>query len=45
LCQSLAKHAGRIDRFAVDGREFSAAELDKCNTAAKATPNKALAAQ
>jgi hypothetical protein len=45
LCQSLAKHAGRIDRFAVDGREFSAAELDKCNTAAKATPNRALAAQ
>jgi hypothetical protein len=45
LCQGLAKHAGRIESFLVDGRAFSAAELDKCNTAAKATPNKALAAQ
>ena len=45
LCQALAKHAGRIDSFAVDGRAFSAAELDKCNTAAKATPNTALGAQ
>lgn len=37
LCQSLAKRAGRIESFLVDGRAFSAAELDKCNTAAKAT--------
>lgn len=37
LCQSLAKRAGRIESFVVDGRAFSAAELDKCNTAAKAT--------
>lgn len=45
LCQALAKHAGRVESFAVDGRAFSAAELDKCNAAAKATPNSALAAQ
>ena len=45
LCQSLAKHAGRIESFAVDGREFSAAELDKCNTAAKVTTVSAAAAQ
>lgn len=45
LCQSLAKRAGRIETFLVDGRALSAVELDKCNTAAKAAPNKALAAQ
>jgi hypothetical protein len=45
LCQSLAKRAGRIDSFLVDGRAFTAVELDKCNAAAKANPGKALAAQ
>jgi hypothetical protein len=45
LCQSLAKRAGRIESFLVDGRAFSDAELAKCNAAAKAKPNKALAAQ
>jgi hypothetical protein len=45
LCQSLAKHAGRIESFAVDGRAFAAADLDKCNAAAKARPSAALAAQ
>ena len=45
LCQSLAKHAGRIESFTVDGKAFGAAELDKCNTVAKAQPKSALAAQ
>ena len=45
LCQSLAKKAGRIDSFLVDGRAFSQVELDRCNTAAKAGPAAALAAQ
>ncbi len=36
LCQSLAKHAGRIDSFLVDGRAFTASELGQCNSAAKA---------
>ena len=45
LCQALAKQAGRIESFAVDGRAFSDADLGKCNTSAKATANKALAAQ
>ena len=45
LCQSLAKRTGRIESFVVDGRAFSAAELDKCNTAAKATAVSAAAAQ
>jgi len=45
LCQSLAKHAGRIESFLVDGRAFSAAELDKCNAAAKATTASTAAAQ
>ena len=45
LCQSLAKHAGRIESFTVDGKAFGAAELDKCNAVAKAQPKSALAAQ
>lgn len=45
LCQSLAKHAGKVDSFLVDGRAFGSAELDKCNTSAKAGAGKALAAQ
>ena len=45
LCQSLAKKAGRIESFLVDGRAFSAAELDRCNTGAKPAPASALAAQ
>jgi hypothetical protein len=45
LCQSLAKRAGKVDSFLVDGRAFSAAELDRCNASAKVDAGKALAAQ
>ena len=45
LCQALAKRAGHIDTFLVDGRPFSAADLDKCNSVAKAGPGKAIAVQ
>ena len=45
LCQALAKRAGRIDSFVVDGRAFDAAQLQKCNSAAKANPNSTLGAQ
>ena len=45
LCQSLAKRAGHIDSFSVDGRGFTAAELDRCNASAKVDKQKALAAQ
>jgi hypothetical protein len=45
LCQALAKQAGKIDSFVVDGRPFTDADLAKCNASAKAAPNKALAAQ
>lgn len=45
LCQSLAKSAGRVETFLVDGRAFTPAELDRCNAAAKAEPNRALAQQ
>lgn len=45
LCQSLAKRAGRVDSFLVNGRAFTRAELDQCNGAAKPGPDKALAAQ
>jgi hypothetical protein len=45
LCQGLAKRAGRIDTFLVNGRALAAAELDKCNASAKAAPPQALAAK
>jgi len=45
LCQSLAKRAGRVDSFVVDGRALAAAELERCNASAKAQPTQALAAQ
>ena len=35
LCQSLAKRAGRIENFIVDGRALAATELDRCNAVAK----------
>lgn len=35
LCQDLAKRAGRIESFAADGKELSAEQLAKCNTAAR----------
>jgi hypothetical protein len=45
LCESLAKHAGKVDSFLVDGRAFSEAELATCNAALKVPAAKALAAQ
>jgi hypothetical protein len=45
LCESLAKRAGKVDSFIVDGRAFAASDLDKCNAAAKPSDAKALAAQ
>lgn len=35
ICEDLAKRAGRIESFAADGRELSADQLAKCNSAAK----------
>ena len=43
LCQSLAKHAGRVENFVVDGQAIGPAELDRCNTAARKAPAQALA--
>jgi hypothetical protein len=45
LCQSLAKRAGRVDSFVVDGRALAAAELERCNASAKTQSAQALAAQ
>jgi hypothetical protein len=45
LCESLAKKAGRIENFLVDGRAFSQAELDRCNASAKPASTSTLAAQ
>jgi hypothetical protein len=45
LCQSLAKRAGHIDSFLVDGRAFTTAELDRCNTLAKGQSVPSLASQ
>ena len=35
LCQGLAKRAGRLESFAVDGRPLASADLDKCNASAR----------
>jgi hypothetical protein len=43
LCQSLAKRAGRIDSFLVDGRALAAADLDRCNASAKGARPQAVA--
>ena len=43
LCQSLAKRAGRVERFLVDGRSLAAGELDRCNASAKAEAQQTLA--
>ena len=43
LCQSLAKRAGRVETFVVNGQAFGQAELDRCNTAARNQPVQALA--
>ena len=45
LCQGLAKRAGRIDTFLVNGRALAGTDLDKCNASAKAAPAQALAAK
>lgn len=45
LCQSLAKRAGLIDSFLIDGSALAAAELDRCNAAAKVRTPRAVAAQ
>jgi hypothetical protein len=45
LCQALAKKAGKVESFLVDGRAFSDAELGKCNASIKADTGKAAGAQ
>ena len=45
LCQSLAKRAGRIGSFIVDGRALGPTELERCNASAKPAPAARLAAQ
>ena len=37
LCQSLAKRAGRLESFTVDGNAISDADLAKCNGVAQAS--------
>jgi hypothetical protein len=44
ICQSLAKRAGRVGSFIVDGRAVSPADLERCNASAKAPKTSELAA-
>jgi hypothetical protein len=44
LCQSLAKRAGQLQSFTVDGKAFADADLAKCNSAAPAGSAPAAAA-
>lgn len=41
LCQGLAKKAGRLDSFTVDGRPLAADEMARCNAMAPASANAA----
>ena len=43
LCQGLAKKAGVLESFVVNGRALAVAELDTCNTAARGGPAALLA--
>jgi hypothetical protein len=43
LCQSLAKRAGRLESFTVNGRAFADADLAKCNAVAPQAAEPALA--
>mgnify|MGYP003580448654 CR=1 FL=1 len=43
LCQSLAKRAGRLESFTVNGTAFAEADLAKSNAAAPAAAQTALA--
>jgi hypothetical protein len=45
LCQGLAKQAGRLESFTVNGQAIEASQLDKCNAAARTGKTSALAAQ
>ena len=45
ICQSLARQGGKVGSFLADGRAFSPAELDKCNTAARVVAGGTSAAQ
>jgi hypothetical protein len=45
LCQALAKKAGKVESFLVDGRAFSDSELGKCNASIKADNGKAAGTQ
>ena len=43
LCQDLAKKAGHLDSFLVDGQALAEGDLAKCNTSAKGGASAALA--
>ena len=45
LCQGLAKQAGRIDSFLVNGRALAPTDLAKCNSVARAATGQALASK
>jgi len=45
ICQNLARTAGKVGSFLADGRAFTSAELDKCNTAARSSIGGSIAAQ
>ena len=45
LCQALAKKAGRIESFTVNGAPMADADLDRCNASANGGAAQAIAAQ
>ena len=45
LCESLAKRAGQIESFLVNGNALPPADLQRCNASAKAQPGAAVASK
>jgi hypothetical protein len=45
LCESLARRAGPVETFLVDGRAFTPAELERCNASVKTKKSETLGAR
>lgn len=43
LCESLAKRAGEVESFLVDGSALVSTDLQRCNASAKARPSQSVA--
>ncbi len=45
LCESLAKRAGEVESFLVNGNALVSSDLQRCNASAKAHPRQSIASE